>query len=257
MATSDANSFTCTHHEEVEDFVEDAINMAKMIREAKSNTESFQKLFARITWLTPSRLERPKTVQLQHGDFGEALAIGLVEWSTTQLIPVVKLRYQVDKDQSQHGTDIVAFLLDDDAENIADMEFCEVKVRSSGRSNAKGAALEAHKQLTTDRDLCFADILDFIFQRLDESDPTSAAALERYLSRRDDPGGAYRIIVIVDRNDFSEDILDQLPAPPELCEPLHIDIVHCDELKALIAETWELVPPDVIANSSGDRGVDE
>ena len=248
---SEEYPFSCAHHRDIEAYDNAAGSLAQMLRESKSDLARVRKLLQHVRWITPSRLEPPKTIQLRHGDFGEALAIGLIEWSTDYLVPVVKLRFQVDKDQSQHGTDIVAFILDETGTAIEGLDFCEVKVRTS-RSKVKGAAVEAHAQLSEDRGASFADILDFIYQRLDEKNPAWAEALETYLSERDDPEGQNRIVVIVDRDLYTEDLLTSLPQPPDLCEPLHVDVVHCGKLRDLIASTWELVPKDLIAGSDGD-----
>lgn len=250
--SSSSYEFTCTHHSEIAEYIDDPANMARMIVESKSNTERLRTLFKRVKWLAPTRLSAPKTIQLRHGDFGEVLAIGLIETTSEFVVPVVKLRYEVESNQSTPGTDIVAFLTDEASERIVGLEFCETKVRASGKYNAKGAAVEAHDQLIVDRELSFADILDFVLQRLDEIDPPWADALEDYLSERGDPGAAYRIVIVIDRKDFTDDILDNLPESAQLCGPLHADIVHCDELRALIAETWTLVEPGLVQDDEAE-----
>ncbi len=217
---------------------------AAMIRHAKCDPARLERLLNRVGWLaTSARLRPPRTVQGRHGDFGEVLAIGLIEVTTSYVVPIIKLRYQMDAEQSLHGTDIVGFLVfgADADRQIDNLEFAEIKVRTSGKSNAKKSALEAHNQLATDRTRMFADTIDFLSQRLDELDQTLSEAFDAYLASRDDgPDGDHRIVIVIDVDDFTDEILDNIPDPPQ-CAPLAVDVVRIAGLADLIAETWLFV----------------
>jgi hypothetical protein len=127
-------------------------------------------------------------------------------------------------------------------DEIDPLEFTEVKVSTSGKSNARTTALKAHNQLVDDRRAVFADTLEFLSQRLDELDPALSERFDEYLSsRHDGPEGANRIVVIVDADDYTDEILGNLPEPPG-CDPLVVDVVHVGDLAELIAAVWEEVP---------------
>lgn len=232
------------HFHEVTRPDEAAESLAEMIRSSKGDMRRLRRLLERASFLPGSaRLRPPKTVQLRHGDFGEVLTIGLIETSTHLRVPVIKLRSQVDADQSLHGTDIVGFALVEDPElRVIDLDFVEVKVRTSGRSNAKNAAVEAHEQLLEDRRVMFSDVLEFIAQRLEESDPELSRAFDDYLADRDGPDGTNRIVIVIEEDDYHQDILSNLTDRDNLCDPLAVDFVRLDGLADLIRETWELVP---------------
>lgn len=243
-ATAYTRGLNVRHFRETARPAQAAELLGQMIREAKCDTARLRRLLERVSWFPASaRLAKPKTVQLQHGDFGEVVAMGLIEVSTEFRIPVIKLRTQVDADQSLHGTDIVGFAISESpALRISDMDFAEVKVRTSGVSNARKVAVEAHKQLIADAALNFTDVLDFVAQRLEERDPQLSLAFDDFLADRNGPDGSHRIVIVIEEDDYSDDILANLADEGDLCEPLEVDVVHVDDLKALIASTWPHVP---------------
>lgn len=228
------------------------MRLAQMIQSAKCAPARLARLLQRVGYLGPSaRLAPPQTIQGRHGDFGEVLAIGLLEALSGEYVPIVKLRYQMDRDQSLHGTDIVAFTLDEpDDGSITSLDFVEVKVSTSTKYNAKAAVLAAHDQLTSDRAKHFTDTLEFLAERLEETHPSLSAEFDNYLaSRDDDPGGSNRIVMVIDRDIYEPSVLEDLPSPPDLCTPLHVDVLHVEKLRDLIAEVWPHVSETIILAS--------
>lgn len=242
-----------THRRELARPADLEAQLATMIAHAKCSPERLARLLERVKWLgASSRLAPPKTKQMRHGDFGEVLAVGVIETFVGHSVPVIKLRYQMDRDQSLHGTDIVAFLFDHgDSAELLSLEFVEVKVRASTRANAKSAVVDAHAQLVNDRRGKFTDTLEFLAERLEELSPGLSDAFDRYLASRDDePEGMHRIVLVIDEDHFQEAILDDLPVEDELCLPLDIDIIHVKNLEGLIATVWPLVGDQALAESA-------
>ncbi|WP_299931790.1 Hachiman antiphage defense system protein HamA [uncultured Nocardioides sp.] len=238
-----------TFHTEKDRPAEAADLLAEILYRSKTTGNRLQRLLQRVNWISSSaRLDIPNTVQNQLGDFGEVVAIGVLEVFKGLYVPVVKLRYQMDKDQSLHGTDIVGFEFDED-DNLVSLHFCEVKTATSTKSNARAAVGAAHQQLADDRALHFTDTLEFLAERLDDVNPSVAEAFEEFLaSREDGMDGSYRILLLTDPSIYDPTVIERIPEPPDLQEPLELDIVHVAELRALIEETWPIVAQRVAAD---------
>ena len=85
-----------------------------------------------------------------------------------RLVPVRKLRYQIDPNQTLPGADVVGFVMADESAGIEDLEFVEVKYRTSPPADV---AVGAHDQLADDRESGYATTINFLANRLSESDP--------------------------------------------------------------------------------------
>jgi len=223
-----------------------AEQLAVMLMDAKSDLELTKRLLDRLGWTRAGvRLRPSHRIQARHGDFGEVLTLGLLREFWGRTVPVVKLRVQMDPEQSLHGTDLVGFsLLPVKIGNVIDtLEFVETKVRV-GVDNR--SAVEAHSQLHDDREKSFADTLDFVHQQLSRIDSDLLSAFEDYLAdRRDGELGCYRICLVYDRDAWREEVLGALPE--ELVLPLSVDVVMIEELRSLIDAAWSAVGADRIA----------
>ena len=220
-----------------------AARLARMVVEAKSRTASLARLLSRVGWMTESaRLSPSKRPQLRHGDFGEVLTIGMLDAFDGIPVPVMKLRVQMDPEQSLHGADVVGFALSDSPNGLVldSLEFVEVKCQTTRH---KDVVFRAHEQLKNDAEGNFQDTLEFIFQRLDELGEVSLLeAFEEYLaSRQDGPGGNYRLVIVSTSEVWQDDEIAELPDEPDRLSPLRIDIVLVDEMRQLIDATWEEV----------------
>ena len=246
---SEATGYTVSNFAELGRPADLADKLADMIMHAKCNPVSLRRLLARVGWLKAStRLAPSKRPQGRHGDFGEVLAIGLLQEFAEVHVPIVKLRVQMDSEQSLHGSDVVGFHWEEQGgdRRIVDLEFVEVKCRTTAN---KQQAATAHAQLVADRDLMFADTIEFIAGRLDELGQYDVLdAFESYLaSREDDAGGHYRIVLIFDGEVWSGEELNQLPEEGELCAPLSVDVVLVEALRDLIDQTWAAVSPQLLS----------
>lgn len=105
----------------------------------------------------------------------------LLEIFDSYVVPIRKLRFQSDPEQTLHGTDIVAFRIAQDG-TIDELHFLECKL-STIRNLARG--VEAHNQLVDDRSQGYADTLAFLGERLGETHPALFQAFLAYLADRD------------------------------------------------------------------------
>lgn len=227
------------------------VRVASMIVHCKVDARSLARLMARAGFTSIARLAPSRRPQGRHGDFGEVVALGLMAEFTDLDVPVIKLRVQMDPEQSLHGTDIVGFRCTNGMNGlvVAGLEFVEVKCRTTGD---KQQAAKAHQQLVDDRSENFADTLEFVHQRLCEADEEELLdAYEGYLARREgEPGDSYRLILIFDSAVWSGEELDHLPEGEELLRPLSVDVVRVTELREFIDETWASVDPALASSPS-------
>lgn len=229
--------------------------LAEMLYRAKCKEERVARLARRVKWISGgARLGAPKLIQGRLGDFGEVLAIGILELFTPGWVPVVKLRTQPDADNSLHGTDIVVFRFHPSDDDVLDsLEFVEVKVATSTMSNARAAVAKAHEQLVDDRAINFLDTLEFIAERLEDDRPELVNPFMNYLaSREDGPGGSNRILAVVDDSLQWEGTLDRLPDEIDRISPLDVHVATVAHLVQLVESVWALVPTrPLLSESSG------
>src|ERR1700694_3634964 len=89
-------------------------SISLMLCEEKATLEVLRDLESAIGWSHASaRVRRSRTRELAVGDFGEALVNAHLETELGLHIPVRKLRFQIDPEQSLHGTDHVALELEE------------------------------------------------------------------------------------------------------------------------------------------------
>jgi hypothetical protein len=219
--------------------------MAALLVRARSDPFRTRRLLDRLGWhVAGARLQPSRTAQKRHGDFGEVLAVAMLNEFQGIDVPVVKLRYQIDPEQTQPGTDIVGFVFSESDNSIDRLEFVEVKVRTSRGANT---VRDAHQQLLEDAAKGFVETLDFLHQRISDDNPDLLDTFENYLAdERDGRLDSYRISVVVDVSFWREEWLDRLPDEEDLVRPLTIDICQVENLADLISRSWDTVHPDVI-----------
>jgi hypothetical protein len=227
--------------------------LAWMLMDAKSDLALAKRMLDRLGWNPAGARLRPSDqIQGRHGDFGEVLTVGLLREFWGRSVPVVKLRFQTDPEQSLHGTDVVGFVFvhGGTPSAIDTLEFIESKV-SVNVDNRPAA--RAHTQLQEDCGRGFADTLDFLHQQLGRMGSDLLGAFEDYLAdRRDGPLGCYRICLVYDRDAWRETVLEALP--DELVLPLSVDVVMIEGLRELIASSWESVGPSLLAGLEEQLG---
>jgi len=121
--------------------------LGELVVRAKTRPDVLERMAQALGWEDAlSRLRRGRK-EVRRGDFGEAVACDAVEAFDGFSVPIRKLRYQLDPEQTLPGTDVVAFHRNEDG-SIADLHFLECKLRTF-RDVTVG--VEAHDQLSKDR----------------------------------------------------------------------------------------------------------
>ena len=120
----------------------------------------------------------PGGARVRRGEFGETLATAILEEIEGWTVPVPKLRYQIDPEQTQPGTDLLAIQIEGAA--IVSLHFAESKLRGVADNRA---GVDAHDQLVDDQKKGFADILVFVLQRLLDTGSALAEPMEHYSGR--------------------------------------------------------------------------
>ncbi|MCD2191464.1 Hachiman antiphage defense system protein HamA [Actinomycetospora soli] len=224
--------------------------LAKMLMEGRANLELSRRLLRRLGWASAgARMGPSKTIQKRHGDFGEVLTIGLLRELRSTSVPIVKLRYYPDAEQTLHGTDVVGFVTSEQPDGsiiIERLVFVETKVRVS---NDRGVLCNAHKQLSDDAAAGFVDTLEFLHQRLETEHPHLLGPYESYLSDRSDRAlGDYQICLIINTDDWRQATMDDLLDEAEIVSPLTVDVVYVNDLRILIDGSWQSVRPELLGD---------
>lgn len=182
---------------------------------------------------------------VKRGDFAEMLAAEAAEAMDGMLVPVRKLRYQIDPNQTLPGSDVVGFVVDEDGA-IVDLEFIESKYRTKP---GQDIAVEAHEQLANDRSRGYATTIHFLASRLNELDPVLYADFLRFLSLRTLPGSRHTVVITCDEKNWREDIAENLNDLSSHLPELWLRVFRLDSAGDLVdavysALLWDPVDDD-------------
>jgi len=222
--------------------------LGQMMVRNKTDPGVLQQMADAIGWAdAAARLRSSRRVGLRRGDFGEVLAAELLGAFEGYRVPVRKLRYQTDPEQTMHGTDIVGFEMADEGQ-IADLHFVEGKLRTV-RDLAAG--VEAHQQLADDRTSGYADTLSFLADRLAETDGALFAVFVSYLAERGRAErGSHGIFLVSDAAVWDEDGLVRINQLEDLLDPIHVRVVRVANLSALVERSYDVAGADVVDDGS-------
>ena len=222
--------------------------LATLMIRAKTNRAVLESMADALGWADAgARLRRSQRQGMRRGDFGEALAVAVLEDFEGYHVPVVKLRYQTDPEQSLHGTDVVAFEVSEQGK-VRGLHFVECKLRTSADL---AAGVEAHEQLAADRRGGFADTLMFLADRLAEIEPDLFMAFKEYLADRGrEERGTYGIVLVWERAAWDEDVLVRIDEVPQLLDELHVRVPLLNNLGSLIEQTYDALDVAVLENGS-------
>lgn len=134
-----------------------------------SNEDKFYKLENYINGKLP-HLEKTRK-----GDFCEIIGTEHIIQEYGYSFPVVKLRYKMNNETSEHGEDILGFLIDDG--EIISICIAESKFRST---YSKEAINDAYHQLKSSY-YPFPTLLNFIFEVLDDQNNELALKVEELM----------------------------------------------------------------------------
>jgi hypothetical protein len=208
----------------------DAAYLAQLLADAKIDPALLEEVEALLGWrVTPGR------PSVRKGEFGEVLSGAVMEEMHGYLVPVRKLRFQIDPEQTLPGNDLVCLKLAEDG-NIESVLFVECKLRTR---RDLPAGTDAHGQLVDDRDRNFADILTFIIARLYEQRSPLLPLLRDYLRDRGSEKHSYGISLVWEHEQWDERVIDRVATLDPPLKPLTVMVTRIASLSALVDDVFE------------------
>ncbi|HYU56245.1 MAG TPA: Hachiman antiphage defense system protein HamA [Candidatus Dormibacteraeota bacterium] len=192
-----------------------------------------------LGWDTVQKMlteRRPKVKNLRYGDFGEIITNAILADFFGYIIPVQKLRYRIETDQSLPGTDSIALKVVSGA--ITDVSFVESKLRS-GQDTSK--AVEGYHQLAADYVEDFFGFTTFVLSRMHEEKHQLFSAFLAYLKDRKDTTNleSFRLGLVWEYGKWSETCLRNLEEARETAVPrMTVQLVRIQNLIPLIEELY-------------------
>lgn len=216
--------------------------LATLMATNKADPDVTDDLLAAAGWTAAAAPLRKGNIQVRRGDFAEVLAAEAAESVDGLTVPIRKLRYQIDPNQTLPGSDVVAFVLDD-SNAIDDLEFVESKYRTNP---ALDIAVEAHEQLSTDRELGYGTTLNFIAHRLRDTKSSLYDAFMSFLASRGVKDCAHTVALAFDSTNWDDEIAANLDDLPEHLPALHLRLFSLESAADLIEDVYAAMAWDVI-----------
>ena len=208
----------------------DIAYLANLLSEAKIDPDLLAEVSGLLGWrVTPGR------PSVRKGEFGEIVIAAILEEFEGYIVPVKKLRYQIDPEQTLPGNDLLCMAFADDG-SLESLLFVECKLRTT---RDLPAGTDAHEQLLDDRERGFADILTFIIARLYEQESPLLPLLTDYLRIRAASGHSYGIGLVWESSQWDERVLGRVAALDPLLDPLAITVTGVSGLTGLVDEVFD------------------
>ncbi len=211
--------------------------LADVLTQAKSDPEVTADLLEAVGWTTAVADLRQGRPTVRRGDFAEALAAEACQELDGSLVPIRKLRYQIDPNQTLPGEDVIAFVTDE-SDTIKALEFVEVKYRARPSANI---AVAAHKQLTDARKSAYATTINFVAHRLKESDPVLYKTFMAFLGERETWDDRHTVVLSLEASNWSDTIAVNLDDLDEHLPKLKFRIFPFENSVTLIDEIYDKV----------------
>src|SRR5581483_9440977 len=225
-------------------------DLARRVMEAKSSRAYLETYAHRLEWPFLGQRLGAGPQRVRRGDFGEVVAAGWLQDFAGLAVPVKKLRLQVNPGQTLPGTDVVAFRVVDGVVERA--HFLESKLRTTA-AFLTDVGTQAYGQLLSDRAEWFLEILQFVHERLFDTNNPLAEPVTIYLEGRDDPGDdAHEIVLLVETTVWDEEILVNLDAEAGDLPACTVHALLCDDLAVLVDSTFAAIGVEVIAEMTDD-----
>lgn len=236
--------------ESVKDYV------SGLLRDARFDRDFLIAMAEHLGWdkvknsLVPSA--SPEFLPTKRGDFGEALITALLKEVHGYIIPVNKLRFKITKNQLLTGTDALALKIDEEG-RISEVCFIESKLRTATRGESdRTVAVAGCTQLKNDYDSKLPDILNFVAQRLHETDDNLFRAFRDYIRTRLDTTDldTFCLGLFWDHEAWEEQILQNLEEHIDVVPRL---VVHAVRIRDLAATSDEMFVRVGIVQVSDDE----
>ena len=211
--------------------------LAALVAKSKSDPDVTSDLLSTLGWSAAVAALRPGRASVAKGDFGEVLVAEAAEAFDGAVVPVRKLRYQVDPNQTLPGSDVVAFVLDDGGE-IDMLDFIESKYRATPSPNL---AVDAHDQIAADRRDGYGTTLSFVANRLHEQDSPLYEPFMRYLADRGVRDSMTTVGLSFDEMRWNETVVTRLDDLPDILRRLRLRLFFLKNANELIEAVYERV----------------
>lgn len=218
-------------------------DLANAVVRARSSIEFLREVAPLLGWgLVSRRVAATARPVVRRGDFGEVLATEWLKEHHGFSVPVNKLRYQILANQTQPGADSVA--LETSAGEVVRLHLVETKLRTTRNTESAFAAYSQH----ANRSPAEVDaLLLFILERLYERRDPMCESLSRHLATRvDEPNDAYHIVLVYDKDVWSERTLDHLDAAAGTLHPVRVHVVRVARLRELVDDVFGAIGVDVL-----------
>jgi len=180
---------------------------------------------------------------VRQGDWGEILSGLIASYFQDLFVPVNKLQWKFNKDKAVFGTDLIAF---NNGETIEDVYYYEIKTRlnpqqKEGKSpNRFYISVLAHNSLMKDEQSPTESIADFL-ERLyfEKEDYDTASKFKDLVKNPQNYNKKFELFLIVEKDNFIDEILTELNALPPQLNPLSVTIILINNLSSLVNKTWE------------------
>ncbi len=155
-------------HEVCEPSSEIKEDISQLFLAMRFDPEYLGRLTKELNWQNVNQIIQqgvPLQEKIKRGEFGEMLACAMLEQFHGYIIPVPKLRFKQIANETLHGTDTLALMVDDNGV-ISEVCYVESKLRNDSRNRM--VAVEGCEQLKNDYENKQPPILRFVSQRLFE-----------------------------------------------------------------------------------------
>ena len=245
MVVSLADHFAEQRDEGSHDFVRSEIRatssrdhvvgaLALLLNRNKANPSVTAELLERLDWHVAFAPLQSGNLSVRRGDFGEMLAAEAAEAFDGSIVPVRKLRYQIDPSQTLPGSDVVALIVDHN-DNIVNLDFIESKYRGNPPS---GLAVDAYYQILDDRAERYVTTLNFIAHRLSELDSSLYASFLRFLEDRDIAETYTTVSLSFDKRNWKESIATQLDDVTDLIPDVQLRLFFLTRATELVDDVY-------------------
>lgn len=193
---------------------------------------------------------------VRQGDWGEILSGLIVTYFQNLVIPINKLQWKFNKDKAVFGTDLIAF---NNSERIEDIYYYEIKTRKNPDTkegkipNRFYVSIWAHNSLLMDVNSPTESIADFL-ERLyfEKKEYNTASKFKDMVKNPQNYNKKFELFLIVEKVNFTADLLIELNSLPPQLDPLNVTIVLIDNLSDLVNRTW-LDIEDALVNKLNNR----
>lgn len=183
----------------------------------------------------------PNVPQIMSGDFAEIVISDLLQFIEGYEVPRYKHHGRVDKNSSEHGTDVIAYKVADSAIPNLNDELLAVEVKSRSSSTALGEAIHAAaKDSQKDRSRVAMTLVYYSERSLKSGDTRTAAELRRFLCASEHPYiESFAIGALAGTDDAKRQLDGKNAVDYSIDQDDRVYIVHKSHLMDLIKEIYD------------------